>query len=73
MLKRIHKTLYVGATFTVTTEETADENSLRVAFSCEEYLSGLGLVVPFQVLAYKIATGKGIDLSQKISVILIVY
>ena len=57
---------YVGATFTVTTEETADENSLSIAFSCEEYLSGLGLVVPFQVLAYKIATGKGIDLSQKI-------
>lgn len=57
---------YVGATFTVTTEDKVDENTLSVAFSCEEYLSGLGLVVPFQVLAYKIATGKGIDLNQKI-------
>lgn len=57
---------YVGATFTVTTEEMSTEKSIGLSLSCDEYLSGLALVVPFQVLAYKIATGKGIDLNKKI-------
>lgn len=57
---------YVGETLIITTENKEAENSLSLAFECDEFISPLALVIPFQILAYKIATSKGIDLNQKI-------
>lgn len=57
---------YVGTTITVTTANTKNETELGLAIECDELISSLLLVIPFQILAYKIATAKGIDLSQRI-------
>lgn len=57
---------YVGKIFIITTEEGTEENQLSFDLPCEEFLSCLALVVPIQVLAYKIATTKGIDLGKRI-------
>ena len=57
---------YVGQVIVVTTEGETAENQLSLGITSEEDLSVLALVVPIQVLAYKIATAKGIDLGQRI-------
>ncbi|MBO1089217.1 SIS domain-containing protein [Enterococcus hirae] len=57
---------YVGQVIVVTTEGETTENQLSLGITSEEDLSVLALVVPIQVLAYKIATAKGIDLGQRI-------
>ena len=44
----------------------ARTKTLGLAIECDEYLSILALVVPFQLFAYKIAAAKGIDLNKKI-------
>lgn len=57
---------YVGKTLTITTEKSNDEDTLGLDLTCDEFVSQLALVIPFQLLAYKIATAKGIDLSERI-------
>lgn len=57
---------YVGKTFIVTTEKRDDENILNLDLSCDEFISPLALVIPFQLLSYKIATSKGINLDKRI-------
>lgn len=57
---------YVGQSLTVTTAKAKDETELGLAIDCDELVTALILVIPFQILAYKIATAKGIDLSQRI-------
>lgn len=57
---------HVGKVLTVTTEKAANEGELSLDINCHEYFSVLALVVPYQLLAYKIATAKGIDLNKKI-------
>ena len=57
---------YVGETLTITTKKARNEKTLGLAIECDEYLSVLALVVPFQLFAYKTAVAKGIDLNKKI-------
>ena len=61
-----YMTSYVGKTITVTTEVAKNANDLGLAVDCDELVSSLLLVIPFQILSYKIAKSKGIDLSQRI-------
>lgn len=57
----------VGAVFTVTlTGNAPDENTLALDIPAEHNLAPLLLIVPFQLLAFHIATAKGIDLSVRI-------
>lgn len=58
--------VYVGETLVITTEAKQGENILSLDIACDEFVSQLALVIPFQLLAYKVATAKGIDLSQRI-------
>ena len=57
---------YVGQCYTITTGSTRASNTLDLASDVEEKISPLLLVIPFQYLAYQVATSKGIDLSQRI-------
>jgi glucoselysine-6-phosphate deglycase len=57
---------YVGQTFVLTTDGENRKNQLNLDLTCDELISCLALVVPIQVLAYKIATAKGIDLGKRI-------
>ena len=57
---------YVGQCYTITTRSTRASNTLGLASDVEEKISPLLLVIPFQYLAYQVATSKGIDLSQRI-------
>lgn len=57
---------YVGKVLTITTKKSVDEGTLGLDINCDEFVSQLALVIPFQLLAYKIATTKGIDLNQRI-------
>lgn len=57
---------YVGKTLTITTQTTKAPEKLGLEIECDELVSSLALVIPFQILAYKIATAKGINLSQRI-------
>ncbi|HGH4039167.1 SIS domain-containing protein [Enterococcus sp. C76] len=63
---RRYMSQYVGEALTITTKKARDEKTLGLAIECDEYLSILALVVPFQLFAYKIAAAKGIDLNKKI-------
>lgn len=63
---RVYMEEYVGQTFTVTTNSGQRESELGLDIECDEILSQLILVIPFQILAYKIATAKEIDLSKRI-------
>lgn len=56
---------YVGETLTITTKKARNEKTLGLAIECDEYLSVLALVVPFQLFAYKTAVAKGIDLNKR--------
>lgn len=57
---------YVGKCYTITTRSMRASNTLHLASDVEEKISPLLLVIPFQYMAYQIATSKGIDLSQRI-------
>lgn len=57
---------FTGETFIVTTKKSSNEKDLSLDIACEETVSVLALIVPFQLLAYRIATAKGIDLNTKI-------
>ncbi len=46
-------------------QKSKRRKTLGLAIECDEYLSILALVVPFQLFAYKIAAAKGIDLNKK--------
>ncbi len=57
---------HIGKALTITTEKTNEEGQLSLDINCHEYFSVLALVIPYQILAYKIASAKGIDLNKKI-------
>ncbi|KAF1299443.1 glucosamine-fructose-6-phosphate aminotransferase [Enterococcus sp. JM4C] len=60
---------FVGKAYTVTTRTatTKDgEDCLGLSLTCDERFSSLFLVIPFQLLAYRGAAAKGIDLSVRI-------
>ncbi|MGF2146349.1 SIS domain-containing protein [Vagococcus fluvialis] len=57
---------HVGKTFVITTETRENENVLSLGIGCDELVSQLALVIPMQILSYKIATSKGIDLGVRI-------
>lgn len=63
---RHYMATHVGKTLTITTEASSESNILGLDITCDEFVSQLALVIPFQILAYKIATAKGIDLNQRI-------
>ena len=56
----------VGSILKVTTEKSSDKNTLGLAVTIPEIFSPLLLIIPFQLLAYRTATAKGIDLSKRI-------
>lgn len=56
----------VGKTYRITTEAVNDRDTLSLDSPVSELFSQLLLVIPFQILSYKIATAKGIDLSKRI-------
>lgn len=57
---------YIGKALFITTEDKKEGNTLSLNIPCDELVSQLALVIPFQLLSYKISTTKGIDLSQRI-------
>lgn len=57
---------YVGKVLTVTTEKSFSSNVLGLDVAIPEIFSPLLLIIPFQLLAYRTATAKGIDLSKRI-------
>lgn len=57
----------LGGAFTVTlAAQNKDENTLVLDYSVSHNFAPLLLIVPFQLLAFNIATAKGIDLSVRI-------
>lgn len=56
----------VAKTFVVTTENSTNTDVISLAMTCDEVFSSLFLVIPFQILAFRGAAAKGIDLSQRI-------
>lgn len=57
---------YVGQVITVTTEKSSNRDVLGLDIAISELFSPLLLIIPFQLLAYRTASAKGIDLSQRI-------
>jgi len=57
---------YVAACYTITTSAKSEPKTLSLSIKTPEKISSLLLVIPFQYLAYQIATGKGIDLNKRI-------
>ncbi|STP29423.1 putative glucosamine-6-phosphate deaminase [Enterococcus durans] len=57
---------YVGSILKVTTEKSSNKNTLGLAVTIPEIFSPLLLIITFQLLAYRTATAKGIDLSKRI-------
>ncbi|MDU5509958.1 SIS domain-containing protein [Enterococcus gilvus] len=57
---------YVGKILTVTTEKSSDSSVLGLDIAISEIFSPLILIIPFQLLAYRTAMVKGIDLSKRI-------
>lgn len=57
---------YVAVCYTITTSATSEPKTLSLSIETPEKISPLLLVIPFQYLAYQIATGKGIDLNKRI-------
>ena len=56
----------VGKILKVTTEKASDNDTLGLDIKVSELFSPLVLIIPFQLLAYRTATAKGIDLSKRI-------
>lgn len=63
---KTYLTEYVAACYTITTSATSEPKTLSLSIETPEKISPLLLVIPFQYLAYQIATGKGIDLNKRI-------
>ncbi|KAF1301037.1 SIS domain-containing protein [Candidatus Enterococcus willemsii] len=57
---------YVGKTFTITTATSHEADMLGLNIRCDEDLTPLIQIIPFQLFAYQTATFKGIDLSKRI-------
>lgn len=57
---------YVAACYTITTSATSAPKTLSLSIETPEKISPLLLVIPFQYLAYQIATSKDIDLNKRI-------
>ncbi|EOH98409.1 phosphosugar-binding protein [Enterococcus moraviensis ATCC BAA-383] len=57
---------YIAAGYTITTRAKSEPKTLSLSIETPEKISPLLLVIPFQYLAYQIATAKGIDLSERI-------
>jgi len=57
---------YVGNILRVTTEKSSDSDTLGLDIAVSEIFSPLLLIIPFQLMAYRTATAKGIDLSKRI-------
>lgn len=57
---------YVGKILKVTTEKSSDAAVLGLDVTITEIFSPLLLIIPFQLIAYRTATAKGIDLSKRI-------
>ncbi|SET17906.1 SIS domain-containing protein [Enterococcus malodoratus] len=57
---------YVGKILKVTTEKSSDAAVLGLDVTISEMFSPLLLIIPFQLIAYRTATVKGIDLSKRI-------
>lgn len=57
---------YTDHCFSVTCNTSDIGKTLNLGVDCDEYLSPLVTVIPFQVLSYLISTGKRIDLNKEI-------
>jgi glucoselysine-6-phosphate deglycase len=58
---------YTEHCFSISTEsDDADSKSLSLGIDLDELISPLALVIPIQLLAYRIASGRGIDLGVRI-------
>ncbi|MCM3239208.1 SIS domain-containing protein [Heyndrickxia oleronia] len=58
---------YTDHCFTITSlKQKSDEKTLALGLEVNEFISPLVMVIPFQLLSYRIATGKGIDLGIRI-------
>ncbi|WP_054951129.1 SIS domain-containing protein [Numidum massiliense] len=58
---------YTVHCFTVTSlAEPTDDKTLALAVDVAELMSPLVMAIPFQLLSYRVATGRGIDLSVRI-------
>lgn len=52
--------------FTLTTEASTDSKTLGLDYKMDELKAPYLLIIPFQILAWRIATEKGIDLTKRI-------
>lgn len=57
---------YGASCYTITTAAKSEPQTLSLSIEIPEKISPLLLVIPFQYLAYQIATGKKIDLNKRI-------
>jgi len=57
---------YTSHCFTVSQSSALDDKTLGLDVAMDEWMSPLVMVIPFQILSYRIATGKGIDLGVRI-------
>ncbi|MGG5373015.1 SIS domain-containing protein [Enterococcus sp. AZ196] len=57
---------YVGKVLKITTDKSSDKDVLGLDVTLSECFSPLLLIIPFQLLAYRTAAAKGIDLSKRI-------
>lgn len=63
---RSYMSEYVKDSFTISTDNSDDTNTLALNVTVSEKISPLLLIIPFQYLAYQTATAQGIDLSKRI-------
>lgn len=58
---------YTDHCFTITSsDDQVDEKTLALGIEVDELMSPLIMVIPFQLLSYRIALGKGVDLGARI-------
>lgn len=57
---------YTEHCFSITTENEDNEKTMSIGINIDEYKSPLLMVIPFQVLAYRITLGRGIDINKDI-------
>lgn len=57
---------YTDHCFTIATGNADGNKTLSIGIELDEFKSPLLLVIPFQILAYRITTGRGIDLQEDI-------
>ncbi len=59
---------YTDHCFSITTGTEDNEKTMSVGIELDEFKSTLLLVIPFQILAYRITSGRGIDIEKDIFV-----